>query len=207
VRYIFYPWGENFPRCLLAPLQSAKLAPGTFTLKEYQQALQANRLKFLPLTARTQDLPHKYLGASVSIARPDYDPRRTPKVSWNDRSLSLCVEWPNGQTSLLFGDTRAKALPSLYAKPVFADCWRKADYLLANHHGRAQENSDKVLAQMRALRGDQPLELVAISSQTQNPEDYLNAERIRLALNARAALRTAFGDIVIDCSSARSPCA
>lgn len=207
VQVILYPRGEDIPNCILLPLRRGELGPAKFPIEVYEQALQANKDKFLPLTAQSQTRVHQYLGDAVSVVRPDYSPHRTPRVSLNDRSLTACVTWPNGVTSLLIGDNNARAMESLIRKPVFVDCLRKADFYLANHHGLKYDNTRGLLARQRTLRRGRPLRLVIVSSQGQNPKGDASAERIRKALNGEEALRTAYGDIRIDCPSAYDPCA
>jgi len=193
---LFYPQGENFPDCLLAGINPEDRAT-------YAPVVEAYRNRFRHLNGKSSALTRRRFGASLAVIQPVYDPLRVPKVSLNDRSLTLCLDWPNGDTSLLFGDTSRPALNSLLQDPVFLDCLRRADVLLANHHGNSIENSNGYLEQMRQIRAGRRLDLVVISSQRQSAKGDANAERIRIGLNAARWLRTAYGTIRVKCASER----
>lgn len=201
VSVILYARGENFPGCLLVPLIRDGLP-----VEQYQQALTTYADKFRPLAGGRSRLARNSLGAMVRVFQPVYDASRVPGVSWNDRSLTLCVTWPNGAHSLLFGDTSAAAMGSLLRKEAFGDCLRSADILLANHHANAAENTNDILNRMATVRERQPLWLVVISAQSPNGRTRAVANSMKTILQVSTIMWTQKGSLRIACGDAAAVC-
>lgn len=199
VEKIFRPIGENFPDCLLNGKSAEEIAV-------YKPALLSNASKFISISGN-ESVINKILGEGLSITQPKYNTSIIPKVSLNDRSLNLCITLENGKTSLLFGDASVKALDSLFTKTKFIKCLKKANLILADHHGNKLENSGEILDRMRNLRGGKPLDYLVISAQRQGPNSDVNTERIKKGLNANKAYKTAHGTVFLDCSTGKAVCA